>query len=850
MGSPYPALPFQLETALLVTLRDGIAWESSLAPVTSAGTYSGTLTVPDTEHQIFNAVDYQRRDRELAWLDTRNAAAVVEVSLAVNDVWNADALRPTMQGPQVGHIDLSVQDVSAGGLLSRVVHVRNASLPVDALAVDRDLAGRDVLIYETLVKAVQLFTEPPLVTSGAPAPQVTAWSYAEGTAAQQDINTALPLNRDLFKTPDLNLADRDNQMAGYASQLCQVLKNPFAYADRLYVAVYGVDPREVEVYTLIDQLFEPGLVYLEGDEVVYQDTIYRVQPGVGSTSDVPWTSPWAWEVVTNPRKRVWTCEPALPGRNRFVYDTQNQTIQWFRDIANIQHIPQLVALSVPGIFSGQTLQVVPKVPERKDGQFWRNKAAHVIPEGTTLVDLYSLPTVAASVQHGFTIQTDAASLPVPSQASVYFPNPLTMAHPQTVPAGSYHVAALVEPNSTVELAGGENDQGIIGLLGGATLSGFGQLSYSIGLPPTRWTVEIDYTNLSGSASGFRLVAALAGVTVFDDIAPFYFNDVNGNPLPNGTIVTSAAFPILPSGGAQSFSLTWTGGTGQLHIRAIRFKSSAYAQGHYRISGTMAGQVSTVDVIGSDGVPGIMGWEFNLPATSPNDLVLNYEADPQLPIRFLRMDLAVEQANATTPNSQGFENYRQDCLQRAVRSAKQSFNEAYYTGTAAGTFLSPQDASTAYSSGTVVLSYGTWDSDATDRWMSLIEAAEPRLRQVDNIPSDGIVPGRQYYVFAGSAIYEGYGYGAGDYFSGNLDTVYVWASAGQVNQVGAWVQAKATHNGRLGLAPVGVYFDYSAGTLVTAYTPDQTTPALTTIQPWMIEAGFYAAQSEFLLPFNI
>jgi len=835
---------------LLVTLREGIAWESSLAPVTSAGTYSGTLTAPDTEHQFFSAPDYQRRDRELAWLDTRNAAAVVEVSVEVNDVWNAAALRPVMQGPQVGHIDLSAQDVSAGGMLSRVVHVRNASLPIEALDVDRDLAGRDVLIYETLARAVQLFTAPPLTTSGAPASQVTAWSYAEGTAAQSDINTALPLDRDLFKTPDMNLADRDNQMAGYAAQLCQVLKNPFAFADRLYVAVYGVDSREVEVYTLVAPRFEPGLTYLEGDEVVYQGVIYRVKPGVGSTSDVPWTSPWAWEVVANPRKRVWTCEPALPGRNRFVYDTENQTIQWFRDIATVQHVPQLVALSVPGIFSGQTLQVVPKVPERKDGQFWRNKAAHVIPEGTALVDLYSLPTVAAAVQRGFLIQSDAASLTVPSQGSVYFPDPLTLAHPQTVPAGSYRVSALVEPNSTVELAGGENDQGVTGILGGATLSGFGQLSYSIGLPPTRWTVEIDYTNLSGSASGFRLVAALAGATVFNDIAPFYFNDVNGNPLPNGTIVTSAAFPILPSGGAQSFSLTWTGGTGQLHIRAIRFKSSAFAQGHYRISGTMAGQISTVDVVGSDRVPGVMGWEFNLPVASPNDLVLNYEADPQLPIRFLRMDLAREEANAATPNSQGFENYRQDCLQRAVRSAKQSFDEAYYSGTAAGTFLSPQNVSTAYSSGTTALSYGTWDSDATDRWMSLIEAAEPRLRQIDDIPSDAIVPGRQYYVASGTATYEGSNYVPGQYFSGNQDTTYSWAVAGQVNQVGAWQKAKATHNGRPGLVPVGVYFDYSTGTLATAYTPDQTTPELATIQPWMIEAGFYAAQPEFWLPVNV
>jgi hypothetical protein len=247
---------------------------------------------------------------------------------------------------------------------------------------------------------------------------------------------------------------------------------------------------------------------------------------------------------------------------------------------------------------------------------------------------------------------------------------------------------------------------------------------------------------------------------------------------------------------------------------------------------MAGQSGTVDVVGQDAVPGVMNWSFTLPTASANDLVLTYESSAHLPLRFIRMDMGTVVTNAATPGAQGFENYRQDCLIRAVRSAEQSFTDAFFAGDASGTFLSE---------GTI------WDASATERWMSLVEAAEPRLRQLDNVDAVSVIPGGQYYVFSGSAIYEGNGYAAGTYFNGNNDNIYVWAAAGVVNQVGAWVSSKATHNGRPALAPRGVYFDYTTGRAKALYPPGQTLPELVTLQPWMIELGFYTAQPEFWLP---
>lgn len=831
MPAPYPPVPFQLETALLVTLREALRWESSVATFSAYGTdsiiNSGTLYAPPTETTAFRAGDYQRRDRELAWLDTRNAAAVVEVSLEIADVWNASALRPRMEGPQIGHLDYSAQDTSAIGLQSKVIHVKNASLPVEALQTDRDLASRDLVVYETLYSAIQnLFVEPPISSSGLQLTPITAWSLANGTEARADIATALPLNRDLFRDPDMNLADRDNQMAGYVAQLCQVLKNPFAFAERLYVAVYGLDSREVETYTLIQQPFETGHVYSAGDEIYYQGTIYRVKSSVGTTSDIPWTSPWAWDVVTTPRQRIWTCEPALPGRNRFVYDTENLTLQWFREKTDFAHVPQLVAMAIPGIFSGQTIQTVAQIPQRKDGQFWRGKAAHVVPVGNTLTDLYSLPNTASFTASGFLIQESDASFSTPGQG--------LFALPFTAAPGNYRVSIQVEPNTTVEMPAGQDNEGVYGTLGGVTFPGFSKVSWNVGLPPTQWSVEFDYTNLSGSADGFRLVADLDGATVFDDTAPFYFNDPDGNPLPNGELTTSTAFPIFPSGGKQVFSLAWTGGSGQLHVRNLRFRSDAFTQGRYRIAGTFAGAVAYADVLGDNRVPGVISWDFTVPTSKPADLYLAWEREAQIPLRLLRLDVALYGTFGSTPNVQGFSAYRNDCLMRAGRSAEQAYLDVFNSGT---------DPVSFFSAGSV------WDSDATERWMAMIEQAEPRLRQVENVPTDGIVPGRQYIVESGSAIYQGYGYATGKGFLGDVDTVYVWASAGTLDQVGAWQPSKATHLGRPCLAPAGVYFDYDAGTVAVAYGPERNLPEVVTLQAWMIENGFYSAQPEFWLPLN-
>jgi hypothetical protein len=831
MPAPYPTPPSQLETALLVVLRDSVTWESSLAPLSSSGTYSGTLYDAGTVTP-FDARHYQRRDRELAWLDTRNAAAVVEVSLEVADVWHASALRPRMEGPQIGHLSYNEQ-ASAQGLLSKVVHVTNASVARMALDTDKDLVGRDLLIYETLYNACRnLFNPPPITSSGTDVPGVTAWASAEGSAQRADIASPLPLQRDLFKNPDANLADRDNQLAGYVAQLCVLLRDPFAYADRIYTAVYGISSREAETYTLIKPVFQAGFGYSEGDEIYYQGTIYQVKAGIGTTTDVPWTSPWAWEVVAEPNQRVWAAAPYLPGRNRIIYNVAEKTLQWVPVDSTSVHVPQLAALSIPGIFSGQTLQTLAQVPEHKDGQFWRQKAASIVPEGVVWNEILSIENTASFQFQGFTIQNTGASMTVPSQGTIRFYDD-SNAQAQ-FPPSNVVVTALVQPNSTVEIPAIQNVEGVAGTLGGVNFGSPSKVSYAVGLPPTQWAVEFDYTNLSGSTSGFKIKADLDGVVVFDDTTPFYFNDEDGNPMPNGQLVTSRPFVVQPSGGVQSFGVEWTGGGGSLHIRNIRFESDALTEGRYRLTGTAAGSVAVVDVHGINGVYDVVAMPFRVATAVDAALTLTYEKDAELPLRLLRFDVGTVTSLTPTSGASNFAPYRNDCLVRAVASAHQSFNETMALAVESGVIP------TFMSTGSV------WDDAASERWMAFIESAEPRLRQM--APVTEIVENRQYYVSSGSIWYESRYYGQGESFYGSSGTSgFVAIQSGTVSQIGAWRKSRSAHVGLPALAPAGVYWAYDYGTVAVYKGPQANFPQLVSLQPWMIHTGFYTAQPEFVIP---
>lgn len=822
----------QLESALTIVLRQPLNWESAIVDD------SGTLA-PVNPASAIDCTTYQQRDRVLAYRDLLLGAAVVEVSVQVGDVWNYSAVKPTLQGP--ANVTLPFNGTEAGQVNSLIRHVTNVSVPYDAARyADADLYGRDALAYEVLARACQsTFLDPaiaPVDSTGTVITSTSVWSLGQGAPAQADINAALPLNRDLFKVPDCNLADRDNQLAGYVAQLAQVLKNPFANALRLYVEITsnGTVQQEPDVYALVS---------------------------------------------ADGTNRVFQTEPALPGANQIVYNVPNQTLQWLSTNIDTVHVPQIYAMSVPGIQLGQAVSTLAKIPDERDSQYWRSKAGQLQPDGIRVTDtaLALRHTVDATLVSGGVMQADTASFTVPDQ--------MTFLLNGSLPVGNCRISALVEPSNQVKLAGIHNYSNTSGTLGGATFdinvpsgnitsktyvveSGDGivyngivylpgetftgtnivptysqyggtpsavrqyALTYQLALPPGAWDFSVEYTNISGSTNGFTLSADYAAVgaapvIVLQDVAPLPFNVANGELL-----LTPKAGMDVANNGPFKFSLYWTGGSGQLHVRSLTF-NNAETLGHYQFTGSFCGSTAAADVYGQSGVPGVLRWQvFNSGTLSGNvPLTISRTDESALPIQLQQVQVQALDYYPTTPFSSSFQAWRQECLDRAARNIAENYAQAV----------------NAYGTGTPSFrdSGSNWSPAATENWMSFVEVYNPRLRAIPNVTGDTPVVGRQYAIASTTGTYNGTVYTAGQSFYGvaNAGTY----NGDSYNQIGAFIKSSPGHVGRPALVPNGLYFDDIGGTVAAYYDTPQSPPKIMACQPWMIQQGIYVAQAEFWQP---
>jgi hypothetical protein len=821
----------QLESALVIELTDAIKWKASLAPTAT----DGSLTTVDLSAPL-DITKYARRDRELSHRDVTNATAIVRLALHTDTVWNSHTIRPTLEGVTSGNLPYVPGDT--GRVDSTVVHIKNVSLPKDALSTDQDLMGRDQLIYEVLVKACQIFTDPPLTTSGAPITGVTAWSQAEGVDYGVQPSPSLPLNRDTFKNSDVTLAERDNLVAAYAANLCQLFKNPFAYATRLYVRVDGVDARDAEVYTLIRVYYQPGQVYDAGNQVFFKTGWYEA---LVPTSNAPTTS--GWKPIAAPTERIWTAEPALPFRNRIVYDTNAKTLQWFRETAETVQLPQLFALSIPGMFWMQTITTVPQVPERKDAQFWRQKASRISYSGTMATPLVSIPDT--TILNSGVVQTDTVGLTAPGVLDIPFN--------VTLQGGRrYRVSALVKPSQSVEIFGGRNLFGVPGTNQGVDLTGIFQptstlpgapIKYAVVLPPGNWQATIEYTNLSGSTAGFGVRVDVDGVLVRDDTAPFLFQDSQGNALSNGTLLTSDIIPFTATGLAQVLAITWTYGQGALSIHKIRLFSTDNFEGEYYFqtqvfNGSNAAiqkEIATMESTGRKGVYEIVHFDFDALVSASNPHVrLTWLQLPELSIQFRQFSLCELNQTFATPGIEGFEAFKWECLRRAERSVQAAFSE--HTRNA--------------SNGTVpdfTVDGTLWNNFSSDAWMAFIEANDPRLRQLQNI--DAIVSGRQYEVSGSYVVYNGGTFADGSTFFGTTSTSdFTPYHGATVDQLGAFRLSLPVDSGSPALLPLGLtYTSAGTGAIIQENSPIDHVPTLVACQPWMVEAGLYVVDGDFLSP---
>lgn len=826
----------KLESALVLRLRNTIRWDSAIdaSPQTTVSQDGILHSVDGT--QTFNPTDYQYRDRQLAYLDLINAAAVVEVSVEISDVWNATADQLRLQGPASPAFPAPVaEQTTTPGLSSKVRHVGNTSIIYDAARyTDNDLYTRDRVLYDVLAAACQTFTNPPIAPVNTPVTGVTAWSLAEGVDKHVSVNAALPLAQDLFGLPDRALADRDNLLAAHVARLVQAVQNPFSYANRLYVQVSQVGAREPEVYVL---------------------------------SSVVGT------------KRTWVADPALTGRNRIVYDTAAKTLAWTAE-SNVEiHAPQIVALSIPGLVADQTLNTVAKVPEAKDAQFWRQKAARIVPEGTRQTDVLTMPFTATENAHDGYRQLDCASLTVAGSLGLSLTGSLD--------AGVHRAAVLVIPNPVVEIDGASNTTGAADANGGVTFDidvppsgpiksqrylveggagivyngenyyngetfdGFAaassytriagtpskvrqySLAWKLALPPGAWKLTIDYTNLQHTTAGFGVGADYASngnalVEVIKDTTALPFSGANGDILssPAGT------FDVV---NGQEFTLPiyWSYGTGQLHVRKLTFENTDVTDCSIRMDGTIGTAEAAVSVVGTRYQPEVLLFLVSNGAVSPVDLKLNLHGSVDnrfmLPLQVKQVCIQKLDDYTPTPAAQAFQGWRQECLDRSERALAQTYNTSVRSyGTNFPVF---------YNNGT------RWTWRNTEDWMSLVETAHPRVREIASVGSGAIAKDRQYEVLTGPVTYDGDSYAVGATFYG-LEGVTTF-SGGTVKQVGAFIKSNPGHLGKPCLIPNGLEFNGQHVVLSSYGT--QAVPVVVSCQPWMIDAGVYTAHPDFWMP---
>lgn len=896
-----------LESALVIELTGSLRWGAALPPLDPI---TGTLTAIDPG-QPFAVDHYARRDREFQHRDMINTAALAKVSIFARTVWNGTVVQPVLQGvtdvaDQSGtNITLPLDPSQVGSSLpnssTAVQYVLNSDVPYAAVRVtDVNLYNRDLMLFETLARAASVFPGTPPVSridpSGSYVGTTSVWATAQGTNRQKIPNSAEPLNQATLKDPDLYLAERDNQVAAYVSRISQALKNPFEYATRIYVkvdAATGNDSSESETYVLTNNVFLAGNTYTAGVEVLYNGNWYRV---LNTTTDTPPSSNWT--AISSPTQLQFIADPCLDSRNRLVYDVSAKTLQWFRETLDLVHVPQIVGFYVPGVLPGQTITTVPSIPEKKDAQFYRQKAGRVeFSTGTYASQQLFNPTgnrdtSATYVTEGLATifqESKRVTLAVPDSFTVNFQN-------ISCSSGTYALDCLVRPSPAIDVAGADNDQGSANADGSTTYSAVGDVrNWEISLPSGGWKLFVEFSNASSTSSAsFGVKVTQGGVPVFANTLPLYYTDSSGSPLPQNTLAVSPGIDLQSSGQTYNFSILWTSGSGQLRISKLRFvQVNGPDTSHYVMQASWIGaisgtdSVSHLDVIGQANVPDIMPFRFYLNGvdSSPqikvqwqpksasmwqsksyntgdqvlynliywqataqtestdvpgqSSLWLRLGTEPQIPLVFEQIHLSKLVSTSSTPETVGFQGFRQDMLERALKANQDTYTTALsQAGTNLPEFRNSDD---------------TWTLQSTGSWMSFMEVYEPRLRQAYSIQSGNIVPGRQYQAVTGigeSVTYNGVTYSNGQKFYGVTGvTTFSVSGSPTVNQVGAYAVAKPGDIGKTGLIPAGIEFISIAGTgTVHGWYPSYASyPTHQSIQPWMIENGFYVAADDFQSP---
>ena len=467
---------------------------------TSGGWVSGHTLCPAATTGDFNPTTFSRRDNELQYRDLVVAAHLMEVSMRASTVWSFVAPRILIPSVPSPNLDYKTQDLDASQA-GKVLHVLNSSFPSAAVATDKQLYYRDTILLEALARAGKVF-EPDftLLPGGQQIPSATisdAWSLAEGAPSNRSVSGAHQLNRDLFKVPDQNLADRDNQIASVASRLIAVLTSPLDYANRLYVKI---GTREPTTFAIVEN---------------------------ESRDDT----------------RTWAGMPQLSaGRNRLIYSKSQKTMTWVPEDGSAPIVAQAVppTMDANGSTTAMTVQ-------SSGGSMDLVASIPASPDAVTRLDRAKLLKFSGALEIDGVCYTgdDFGGPLLDGSKCLYTPyNISTGVGWGELPAGTYRVSILVRPGSILEFPGAN-------LTSGASYTFTPLISSS----SSRWKLSFVYSNSTatsceaGTSGAPQILSIVAGSgtsnPVYFDGSPLRIKPLNGTLNISKVILTEENYTVDP-----------------------------------------------------------------------------------------------------------------------------------------------------------------------------------------------------------------------------------------------------------------------------------------------------------------
>lgn len=576
----------------------------------------GALLTQVTTSADFDILKFAERDKELSWRDLAVASSFLQVALETATVWSFPVDRPRISNVVAGTLAfVNNSSDRLGNAEGNVVHVLNSSIPSDAIFADKYLYNRDAVLHEVIVRASRVIKGINLTALFPSLTPVVAWSKAEGAKSDAGVALSKPLDTGMFKTPDQNLAERDNQLAGYVARLVHALMNPFEVANRLLVEVVGTSSRAPEVYSLLS---------------------------------------------SNDAQRVWGAEPALSNRMRIVYDRNFKTLRWVDESPLASHIPQPIPIALTtsgtaagtlqfsGIAVGQQVVVRSESPVSPTVDSMRVKSGKVNFPGTLELDGSSFPSPVSYYLTAYPVAeyNDVVMLATGHNARFVL---------GAVTAGSYRVSVLIKPDKEFDLLGARNWSGMTGVYPGADCPGGQSIDYRLSLPSGSWRLRMEYT------------ASTAGIVTFggDAVSP-----AQSVAVGSGSGITT--YVGLNSSPLGTLRITVPPGIANLYIKRFMVESLATEETcDYGFTAIIEGghsKYAVAEFCGKNKRTDVMSFDFTVDTTvSPMYLSITMTGQTvPIPIRLKSFQVQAAEIQVPTPDAGGLDYWKYEMVNRASR----------------------------------------------------------------------------------------------------------------------------------------------------------------------------------------